>query len=354
MISTTLALALGLTVAPPLPWWHTVETRPLFEGATTDGWTVLGGSGVYKWDDATTPLVLHGHGPTSRNTFLSSDKTYGDFLLDVDVKIDGNSGNSGIQLRSHWDEKKKSYYGYQIEIDSSPRQWSGGLYDEGRRAWLDSLADNPKAREAFKLGEWNRFRILAIGPRIKTWVNDVPAADYLDFVDLSGHFGFQVHSGKCAVAWRNISIADFGTRSWEPLLDAPIAFEDDVFFLEIEQPLTTATTALQLSTTLTKGLLRIALSNTEDTSAQAYAVQVPAPFSGTISIVCETAKTSVLINGVELSPGPPALGGPLKVSLSSPKGTSGTLGAINYLQPTEQERSLQGHSQDPGVPPSPH
>jgi hypothetical protein len=314
----------------------------------------LGGSGIYEWDETTTPPVLHGHGPTNRNTFLSSDTTFGDFLLEVDVKIDTNGGNSGIQLRSHWDKKKKSYYGYQIEIDPSPRRWSGGLYDEGRRAWLDSLADNPKAQEAFKLGEWNHFRILAVGPRIKTWVNDVPAADYLDFIDLSGHFGFQVHSGKCVVAWRNIVIADFGIRSWERLLETPIDFESTPFFLEIEQPLTTATTSLQLSTTLATGLLNVALTNTGETAGQAYAIQVPAPFSGTISIVCEETKTSVLLNGVELTPGPPPLGGPLSVSLSTPKGTLGTLEAINFLPPTKQELALQGHNQDHEVPPSPH
>ena len=97
------------------------------------------------------------------NTFLATKKTYGDFILELEVKVD-NKLNSGIQIRSL---SKKEYmdgrvHGYQVEIDPSPRAFSGGLYDEARRKWLYPLSINQKARAAFRSGEWNTYRFVAI------------------------------------------------------------------------------------------------------------------------------------------------------------------------------------------------
>ena len=67
-------------------------------------------------------------------------------------------------------------FGYQYEIDPSPRAYTGGVYDEARRGWLADLKVNEAARKAFKQGEWNAARIECKGEIIKTWVNGVAAA----------------------------------------------------------------------------------------------------------------------------------------------------------------------------------
>ena len=96
-----------------------------------------------------------------------------------------------------------------------------------RRGWLKNLEDNEPARKAFTVGKWNRFRVVAIGDSIKTWVNGVPAADLVDSMTLTGFIGLQVHriknfsqkdEGK-KVCWRNIRIKDLGHHKWEPLFD---------------------------------------------------------------------------------------------------------------------------------------
>jgi hypothetical protein len=110
-------------------------------------------------------------------------------------------------------------HGYQVEIDPSDRGFSGGIYDEARRGWLFDLAGekNKKAREAFKRGAWNHYRIEARGDSIKTWINGVPIADLTDDVDASGLIALQVHAvaddlaGK-QVRWRNIRILDLDAR----------------------------------------------------------------------------------------------------------------------------------------------
>jgi len=184
------------------------ESKSLFEGDGFDGWHKMGDAD-YSWDDGS----LLGKVTGGRQSFLLSDAEYGDFILEVDVKTE-EPGNSGIQIRTQLTEKY--LYGYQIEIDPSERSWSGGLYEEGRRAWLQNLDGDEHARSAYVHGEWNRFRIECVGPWIRTWVNGVPVVDYMDGLLTSGVFGLQVHSGNnTRVRWRDFRFHDLGTREWK-------------------------------------------------------------------------------------------------------------------------------------------
>jgi hypothetical protein len=148
------------------------------------------------------------------NTFLATKKTYGDFILELDLKVDQGL-NSGIQIRSLSTEDYNNYrvHGYQVEIDPSQRKWSGGLYDEARRGWLYPLSLNPKGAEAFRHGEWNHYRIEAIGNKIKVWVNGIQTAHIVDDMTSEGFIALQVHSihdeslDGLTVSWKDIKIA---------------------------------------------------------------------------------------------------------------------------------------------------
>lgn len=185
----------------------------LFNGKTLDGWTKHGGGATYRIEGDS---IVGEVGP-GKNTFLCTDKHYGDFVLKMELKLDV-PGNSGVQFRSHVREEGDRVFGYQCEIDPSERAWSGGIYDEGRRGWLNSLADNEPGRKAFKLDDWNEYTIQAIGPSLKTWVNGVACADLIDTADMSGLIALQVHAGKEGrIRWRNILIKDLGQSEWKPL-----------------------------------------------------------------------------------------------------------------------------------------
>lgn len=184
---------------------------PLFNGKNLKGWKTLNGTAEYRVEDGAIVGVSRTGTP---NTFLCTEKPYGDFILELYFKVDDGL-NSGVQFRSN---SKPEYaagrvHGYQYEIDPSARAWSGGVYDEGRRGWLYTLSGRPEAQRAFRKGEWNKVRIEAIGDRIRTWLNGVPAADLLDDEDASGFIALQVHGigdnkameGR-AVRWKNIRI----------------------------------------------------------------------------------------------------------------------------------------------------
>jgi len=199
--------------------------KPIFDGKTLEGWVQEGGEADYKVEDG---AVVGTAVPKTPNSFLCTRKQYGDFVLELEFKVDP-SLNSGVQIRSHVYEKdttveirgkkreKKAgtVYGYQVEIDPSERAYTGGVYDEARRGWLNDLKDNEAARKAFRQGKWNKFRIICKGNSIKTWVNGGPAADLKDSMTPRGFIALQVHGvgkrkdrvGK-QVRWRNIRLKE--------------------------------------------------------------------------------------------------------------------------------------------------
>lgn len=184
--------------------------KALFDGKTLNGWVQRGGKARYHVEDGAIVGTTVQHTP---NSFLCTRKTYGNFILELEFKVDP-SLNSGVQIRSQSlrEYKNGRVHGYQVEIDPSERAWSGGIYDEARRGWLNDLKNNEAARKAFKNGQWNHFRIEAIGDSIKTWVNGVPAADLVDSMTPTGFIALQVHSTQSEkplhVRWRNIRIQD--------------------------------------------------------------------------------------------------------------------------------------------------
>jgi sugar phosphate isomerase/epimerase len=204
---------------PEPPW------TPLFDGKTLKGWMTRGGAAKYEVKDG---AIVGTTVPNTKNTFLCTERSYGDFVLELEFKVDPEL-NSGVQIRgqSRPDYQDGRVHGYQVEIDpdvTRGRLWTGGLYDEGRRGWLHDLKDDEAARKAFRPGAWNRMRVDARGDVIKVWINDVLTTDHVDATDLEGFIGLQVHQvGKreqpFTVAWRGLRIKDFGRRSWRPLLD---------------------------------------------------------------------------------------------------------------------------------------
>jgi hypothetical protein len=191
---------------------HGKKFVSIFDGKTLEGWTQRNGTATYEVKDGT---ILGTTKPGSPNSFLCSNKLYGDFELLFEVKVH-NSLNSGVQIRSQTKGGPKGRVnGPQVEIESSGAKGaeSGYLYGEAAGGWM-TPADKRKPHKHFKDGEWNKYRVLAEGSRIQTWINDQPISDLVDEEKLKTHpkgfIGLQVHGvgnrGPFDVAWRNIKI----------------------------------------------------------------------------------------------------------------------------------------------------
>lgn len=167
------------------------DFKDLFNGEDLTGWTVKNGTAPFSAEEG---MIVGRCVTGTPNTFLCTEETFGDFILTFDAKF--GEGNSGVMFRaqSNPDYMDGRVHGYQMEMDPSPRGWTGGIFDEARRKWLYPMEYNQEAKAAFKLGEWNEYRIEAIGNSLRTWVNGVQFADLVDDVDAEGFIGLQVHS----------------------------------------------------------------------------------------------------------------------------------------------------------------
>jgi hypothetical protein len=195
---------------------HAQESSPdmktIFDGKTLDGW-----HNPYDWGDVS---VVDGeiHLIAKKKFFLTTDEIYHDYEFEGQMHLPEGKANSGFMLRGQ--EKKNKVFGYQAEIDPSERKWSGGLYDESRRQWLNPLSDQPEAQEALKLTQWNNYRIVCEGDHLQIFVNGVQTTDYFDPVDLHGRIGIQHHGEKGQLyRFRNLKVKDNGRHEWKPIFN---------------------------------------------------------------------------------------------------------------------------------------
>ncbi len=190
---------------------------PLFNGKDLTGWKRVNGQGEYKVEGD----CIVGFGENVRkNTFLITEKTYGDFDFRFEMKFDDLSGNSGMMFRANQKPGEDGrVFGYQCEHDNGKdRAWTAGLYDEARRGWLfpnkankeQCAAFTKQGKEITKWDDWNEIRIVCEGKHIRIWINGEERVDFTDEAEeftAEGFFGLQVHSGKsCKVRWRNLRV----------------------------------------------------------------------------------------------------------------------------------------------------
>ena len=208
---------------------HKGEMTSIFDGKTLEGWTQLNGTATYRVENGSiVGKTMEG----SPNSFLCSDKLYGDFELHFQVKLINNELNSGVQIRSQCKEltdKEKArgdkhgrVNGPQVEIEATKEKGaeSGYVYGEACGGWMTPKTDLIPHKH-FKNGEWNQYRIVAKGARIQTWVNGNQVSNLTDKEKHKSHpkgfIGLQVHSikkgsGPYEVAWKNIKIKDLSKK----------------------------------------------------------------------------------------------------------------------------------------------
>jgi len=204
------------------------EWQQLFDGKTLDGWMIKckpedKDKKYWKVDEAA--ITAEAPKGCKRNyIWLVTEKEFGDFELKMKVQTYGTiEGNSGIQVRSRYDDKAGYLDGPQIDIHP-PGPWRNGfIYDSTRKAtkWLSPIVGKPSAAQPHHAPEgwnwsdadedadaWNDVLIVCQGTKIRAVMNGVTVADYdskgiLDDknhskynVGIKGHIALQIHSGR--------------------------------------------------------------------------------------------------------------------------------------------------------------
>ncbi len=205
------------------------EWTSLFNGKDLTGWVVKSlpeDRAKTFWTVEDGAIVCNSMGRREQDyVWLMTEKEFGDFELRLSFQAYRDSpGNSGVQIRSRYDEGPEAprggwLDGPQIDVHP-PAPWRIGLiYDETReeRRWISPSLEDWNIDDSYAPDEWrfvfadeedgwNQLRIIARGTRIETFLNGLQMTDYdgagvLDNeahrtrrVGLSGHIALQLHA----------------------------------------------------------------------------------------------------------------------------------------------------------------
>lgn len=202
--SVPLTLPVTLNQAPDGGGWV-----PLFNGKDLSGWRSYGKE---RWVAEDGTILCES--AARKYGYLMTQKDYRDFVLRLRFKGEA-PGNSGVFLHSHITGESPStgpdIEGMQVEVDPTPGNHTGGLYESGGRAWV--VQPTPAGERALKQGEWNELEIAVEGRHIVTRLNGVQIVDFWDVSPrfLDGEIGLQIHTGGgVRVRWKDIELQEIG------------------------------------------------------------------------------------------------------------------------------------------------
>jgi hypothetical protein len=239
------ATAMALTGCASSPHGTAATWQPLFNGQDLTGWTVKckpadRGKGFWRVEDGAIVADSLGH-EGHDYVWLVTDREYGDFRLRVRFQAYRDSpGNSGIQIRSRYDDLAGWLDGPQIDINP-PGPWrTGMIWDETRGSgrwlspdipkgqWVNKTMARPDLAFYYADDEpavWNTFEIEAVGTRVTARLNGLLVTNYdgsgvLDDathrnrrVGMKGHIALQIHKNdQVRIRFRDIAIRDLPSQ----------------------------------------------------------------------------------------------------------------------------------------------
>lgn len=181
--------------------WSQQAYINLFNGKDLAGWTI---HGTEKWYVENGELVCES-GPDKQYGYLSTDKSYYNFELSVQFKLEAN-GNSGVFIRSGIEGTKIS--GWQVEV-APPDQHTGGIYESYGRGWL--IQPKPEDEKMLKADDWNTMLVRVNNDEITSWLNGKEMIHLKDekIGAGKGFIALQIHDGGgIKVRWKNLIIKE--------------------------------------------------------------------------------------------------------------------------------------------------
>lgn len=195
-----LILGIALSLAPIAESANTGGLAPIFNGIDLTGWKVPAPNPFWTVVDG---VLIGQHDEKQVGNTLWSEKKYGDFVLEFDVRWSGDM-DSGIMFR-----EPSSKLQLQIGVSRSLKRDVTGSF------WVSQIGypEAGLAKEAdkyLKPEQWNTLRLEARGTTYKAWINGQPVAHYTDAnFAAPGSIGLCIHAKmKMKVEYRNIRLKE--------------------------------------------------------------------------------------------------------------------------------------------------
>lgn len=206
-LAATCALALSAFIA--MPGMARAEEEgfvPMFNGRDLSGWKTTGNWKVEEGGIVTLYPRPGEEGWQRYDAYLTTERTYKDFVLDLEFKIN-KGGNSGVFLRVR-DPLDQVDTGFEVQILDTHGVENPTNHDCG--GVISAMA--PSKNMAKPAGEWNHYRITCVGSQLQVVLNGEQIID-MDLSDsplkdrpLEGHIGFQDEAKR--IWYRNVRIKE--------------------------------------------------------------------------------------------------------------------------------------------------
>ncbi len=216
------------------------DFKSLFNGKSLDGWTVKctpKNKDKTFWTVSGGAIVGNSAGDKDHDyIWLVTENEYDDFELRLEFRVYQRVlGNSGVQIRSRYDDQEHWLNGPQVDICPTQPWRTGMMWDEtrGNQRWIypdlprGKWVDESMASEDhifmfnFQEKSWNDMKITAAGNHITVKLNGHTITDYdgggvLDDnlhrkrnVGQHGHIALQIHKNdEVKILFRNIYIKE--------------------------------------------------------------------------------------------------------------------------------------------------
>jgi hypothetical protein len=203
--------------------------RSIFNGQDFKGWSIVGSHAKAWVEDGA--IVGHMVSNTPEHTFVRTNESFGDFILEADCKLEGELHTAFLfRCIDAPEDADISLLGYQVKIDPTPRRWTGGIFEDFGSSWnwFYDLKNDLRARRAFKMKEWNHFRIEAIGTHLKVWINGIAVTNLIHHKYTSGTIALKIHAlgdepvkENINVYFKNLRIIDKNPENYQMIIDIP-------------------------------------------------------------------------------------------------------------------------------------
>ena len=173
----------------------------LFDGKTLAGW--IGDKRVWRVKNG----YIEGYAPAGAEPAYDQ---HGHWLVtkhqsenfDFRIKFRCPSGNSGIQFRSKFNGDGRME-GYQADITSTGGLVGAIFYEP---SGFLCRPDRDVVKNAFRVGDWNEYRIVARGFKCAIYLNGKLTTEFEDDRSRSGFFGVQLYGSNSIIHIKDIEL----------------------------------------------------------------------------------------------------------------------------------------------------